>query len=627
MRSWVFVFILLWITSAPLAARQSRQPQQGTTPKATVQGIVVHAGSGQPLKGVRISFQRSATQQPQQPAANAGVPAMLGILAPVVTDASGRFVVTGVDAGQYRIFADRDGFIRQEFGQRRPSGSGTLVSVVAGQELTLNFSMLPAGVISGRVFNEDNEPVSRTTVQAYTYRYTDGQRSLTPVGNGQTNDLGEYRIFWLPPGEYFLSVLASNATARQESRADLSARQADVPNVRDAIMSVAGPAGEMAGQVLRFVDRGGSTPEIYFPGTLDPESATPVALAAAAELRGIDFVIRPIATVKVRGRVTSPVPFPQVSPGVPPAPPALPGVAGGAVRIAGPGGGTIQLTLVRASGSSNPMGQAFAGLLTPTRINPDGTFEIDGVVPGSYTLTASARVPPLTEYVARTRLEVGNADINGVNLALSPGVAIQGRLLVEQPPPADFKVTQLRVQLNSTDGRPMNRTAAIQEDGSFKLESVPPGDYRVFINNSRPGWYLESGRIGSQDAVSGVFTVAAGQDQAMQLQLGFTTGSVSGQVVDQRGDRFPGALAVLVPDGARRGRPNAYFSASTDQDGKFNFGAVPPGGYKLFAWEDIPSGAYQDPVYLRRFEDRGRPVRVERNTNTTAEVPVITAQQ
>jgi hypothetical protein len=605
-----------------MAAFQTRQQQQGSAPKATIQGVVVHAGTGQPLKGVRISFQRLAQQVPAS--APAGLPAALGGATPVATDASGRFVVTGVDAGQYRIFAERDGFIRQEFGQRRPAGSGTLVNVAAGQELTLSFSLQPAGVISGRVFNEDNEPVSRTTVQAYTYRYTDGRRSLAPAGNGQTNDLGEYRIFWLPPGEYFVSVLAANATARQESRADLSARQTTAPNLREAVMSVAGPVGEAAGQVLQLY-RVGGTAEIYFPGTLDPESAATVALTAAAEVRGIDFSLRPIPTVKVRGRVTSPVPLAQAGPGIPPPPPpALPGVTGGAIRIAGPGG-PIQLTLARAGGPSHPIGTTIGSLISPARVNPDGTFEIAGVVSGSYVLTAIARTGASIEYVARARIEVGNADIIDVHLALSPGVAIQGRLLVEQPPPADFKVTQLRVQLISTDGAPMNRSAPIQEDGAFKIGSVPPGDYRVFLSNARPGWYLESGRIGSQDAVSNVFTVSAGQDLAMQLQLGFTTGTVSGQVVDQKGDRHPGALAVLVPEGARRGRPNAYFSATTDQDGKFNFNAVPPGGYKLFAWEDIPSGAYQDPAYLRRFEDRGRPVRVETNTNTTVDVQVIGA--
>jgi hypothetical protein len=392
MRPRLFVSIIVLIASTVLAQNQQPQP---SPPKATIQGLVVRAGTGVPLKGVRISFQRSA-QQPQPAVPVVGMPGMLNAVTPVVTDAVGRFLVTGVEAGQYRIFAERDGFIRQEFGQRRPTGAGTLVNVGSGQRLTLNFSLQPAGVITGRVLNEDGEPLPRMTVQAYTHRYTNGIRSLVSAGSGQTNDLGEYRIFWLPPGEYFVSVLASNTTATRESRADLSASQAAGPHVRDAAISLAGPAGEAAGQVLRVLEMGVGAPEIYFPGALDPESAGPVALTAGAEVRGIDFSIGPIATAKIRGRVTSPVALPQRGAAIPPLAPGVGGVAGGAVRIAAPGG-PIQVTLTRAGSPTNRLALPIASLGATTRVHPNGAFEIDNVVPGSYTLTAMARVPPASE--------------------------------------------------------------------------------------------------------------------------------------------------------------------------------------------------------------------------------------
>src|SRR5262245_10426759 len=87
MRTWVFVSIVVLIAFSLVAAAQNS--------KGTIQGVVVRAGTGQPLKGVRISLQRSASQQ-----------AGPGAVAPVITDASGKFVMTALDASQYRIFAE-----------------------------------------------------------------------------------------------------------------------------------------------------------------------------------------------------------------------------------------------------------------------------------------------------------------------------------------------------------------------------------------------------------------------------------------------------------------------------------------------------------------------------------------
>ena len=84
-----------------------------------------------------------------------------------------------------------------------------------------------------------------------------------------------------------------------------------------------------------------------------------------------------------------------------------------------------------------------------------------------------------------------------------------------------------------------------------------------------------------------------------------------------------GVQAVLVPDEARRGRSDAYFSTTTDQNGQFTFNNVPPGRYKLFAWEDIPAGAYQYPDFIRRYEDRGLSITVNGNGAVTADTRLI----
>ena len=62
-------------------------------------------------------------------------------------------------------------------------------------------------IISGRVVDEFNEPVSKVYVRAQKASYVQGERVFSVVMETQTNDLGEYRLFGLVPGRYYISAL------------------------------------------------------------------------------------------------------------------------------------------------------------------------------------------------------------------------------------------------------------------------------------------------------------------------------------------------------------------------------------------------------------------------------------
>ena len=89
----------------------------------------------------------------------------------------------------------------------------------------------------------------------------------------------------------------------------------------------------------------------------------------------------------------------------------------------------------------------------------------------------------------------------------------------------------------------------------------------------------------------------------------------------------PGASVVLVPDGKGRGQPNEYRQAVTDLTGRFAMRSVPPGDYTLFAWEQIDRGAYFDPEFLARYEDRGKAVHVEEGGHVSMKLEVIPAAE
>jgi hypothetical protein len=164
----------------------------------------------------------------------------------------------------------------------------------------------------------------------------------------------------------------------------------------------------------------------------------------------------------------------------------------------------------------------------------------------------------------------------------------------------------------------------VSEDGSFSLQNVGAMEYRVRVTGLPQGAYVQSGRIDSNDALNAPFSVD--QSATLQLHVGFSAGRVSGAVADERGTPVAGVQAVLVPDPSRRGRSDAYFAATTDQNGQFTFNSVPPGRYKLFAWEEVPPGAYQYPDFIRRFEEFGQPLDVNPNGSITTNARVIPAR-
>src|SRR5262245_16037422 len=161
-----------------IGASAQTTPQQTTAAqKATIQGTVIKAGAGQPLKRARVSLRRAGNAQAGQLTGvlggtlGAGQVQQLQVMmtaaqTQAVTDDNGRFTFTGVEPGDYRISVEREGYVRQDYGQRSFNSPGTIVSVAAGQRLTnIDFQMIPGGSISGRIFNEDGEPVANVNVQ------------------------------------------------------------------------------------------------------------------------------------------------------------------------------------------------------------------------------------------------------------------------------------------------------------------------------------------------------------------------------------------------------------------------------------------------------------------------------
>ena len=127
----------------------------------------------------------------------------------------------------------------------------------------INFHLIPAAVIEGRIVDEDHEPLARSKVSLSRARWVQGKRTLVSVANAGTDDRGVYRLFGIPPGSYYLSA---------------TYRQFEMPT-----------------------DQGETPVPTYYPGVPNLFEATPIDVPAGAQYSGSDLILQKAQTFDVRG--------------------------------------------------------------------------------------------------------------------------------------------------------------------------------------------------------------------------------------------------------------------------------------------------------------------------------------
>jgi hypothetical protein len=242
-----------------------------------------------------------------------------------------------------------------------------------------------------------------------------------------------------------------------------------------------------------------------------------------------------------------------------------------------------------------------------------------------------------------TTVTVGDLDVDDVTITMAPSANISGTLRVEgelpeRPRPAaprggrvnpansglglavqlmPAKMDMLSAVYGGGGGR---ANAAV--DGTFRLRANA-GEYRVTVSPLPQGAYIKEARMGGVDVLESPLTVP-GAEGPLDVVVSMYAGEVSGSIVDARGAPAPGAQAVLIPSRSRQ-RTDLYKNVNAGQDGRFSIKGVPPGDYKLFAWEYIEPFQWFDPEILESAEDKGIPVRVSASTVANAEVKLIPA--
>jgi hypothetical protein len=114
----------------------------------------------------------------------------------------------------------------------------------------------------------------------------------------------------------------------------------------------------------------------------------------------------------------------------------------------------------------------------------------------------------------------------------------------------------------------------------------------------------------------------------MEIVLGANPGALDGRVVrTEDGKQIPafGITVGAVPDApaARGFRTDMHRSTLTDGAGTFQLRNLPPGDYRLFAWEVADKDTVMDLDFIRTSEDKGTRVHIDEGEKKTIELSMI----
>jgi hypothetical protein len=544
------LLLLTMLVAAQTPSNSDAKPDD----QCSMSGRVVNSVTGEPLRRVTIVLMRADGTPGQPPLAYS-----------TVSSAEGVFTMKDLEPGKYRLTAMRNGYVSFVYGATSPQRPGTTISLVRQQNLSdLTLKMTPHAVIVGRILDEEGEPVPNVSVTLQAYHYLQGRRQLTTAGGAaSTNDLGEYRMFGVHPGKYYLTVTPTNrAPGFALDRTITSGPEADYVTT-------------------------------YYPGSFDPAAAAQLEVPAGRELRGMGMVLSKTRTVRVKGRVIHGMP-------------GRPNV-------------TVMISPRAMSG--------FVGMLRNTPLDAAGNFEIRNVTPGSYVVTAMLN-DGTTSRIGRIPVEVGNSNLEGLNVVIGPGLSIPGRVRSDpDAPPVDLTNVRFTLQVREAISMMFSGVgpARIDPDGAFEFKNVPPERYNLAAHSLPSGAYIKSARSDQVDVLASGLDATAGAVAPLDIVISPRAATVTGTVQNTKTNNpAPGATVVLIPqEPHRRDQQSFYRMVNADQNGAFSIPGIPPGEYRAYAWEDIDPGAYMDPEFLKPVEGKGEALTIREGEQKSVTLKLI----
>jgi Carboxypeptidase regulatory-like domain len=552
--------LVLLAVSASLVAEQANRRAAAV---ASIEGVVLRDGTNQPVVGATVTVRL------------AGATPLTSLVSPLVgktisssgeevrfptttTDNQGRFVLTDVSEGRYRLYASASGYATREAGQSAHAAAGTQIKVTPGQNIKdLAVLLVATGRVSGRITDRGARPLVGIHVSVGRPRYDAlGNQGFDRIELVTTNDRGEYRISEIPPGFYYLLAGGNQSTGRGSS-----APPTTVPYAAT-----------------------------YYPGETELGRAARLEVKEGSDLEKIDVALERQALRHVRGTIM------DVNTGRPPESATIAISAGGSIRsnsrIYNPADGTFELS------DLEPMQYRL-------QVAP-------GVV-GTANIVSGA-APTL---MAMIDLTSSNAEGLQFRVPIQFG-SVSGRVRIENSPTVDGRTPH--VSLIPTNGN-MTVTPRVNADATFDAIELQAVEYTMRVTGMAPGSYVKAVLLDGVDVPDNLIRITRGQRQFLDVVLSLDSAQIQGVVRDEVGRPMAGVFTGLVPD-QRQKRMDLYTSTVSEADGTFTFRGIAPGNYKVFAWEDAQPFMYFDAELLKRTEDHGVPTTVTEKGTASVDVRI-----
>jgi len=229
-----------------------------------------------------------------------------------------------------------------------------------------------------------------------------------------------------------------------------------------------------------------------------------------------------------------------------------------------------------------------------------------GVRPGAYYLRAESRGPQqASRLTARVPVDVSSSDVSNVRVRLSAPLAVEGRI---SPDKSDTALNLAQLRVNFVPSTPAGRGGGQQQriditaDGKFQT-TLDADSYSVELQGAQSGYYLKSVKLAGREVPDNVLDLSLA-GSALDLIIANDSASITGTVQKSNGDPVASARVTAVPANNSQ-RRDLYKSANSGTDGTFTLSSLPPGSYKIFAWEEVEANAWMDPEFRRPFETSG----------------------